>query len=225
MFTRPVMLSIKAIGAVPNSKAATMSDATLACRMCTQPFSDVRLPKLASGNITYVAFEYHTRTSPLAARMCLCALSLKKGVLVCSCWPIRPTARVHAAAHLLGLHRGAPEERCRRLRVSRLHRTSDGRPGGRAAHGPTDSGEDEGGGRFCERQLSFSLVFSILSTAPGSVQVGVQLEHCGLATTGSYAFSTVLRATHIWLTPLIRRHDNWYALPLSPPHLTVNERL
>ncbi len=56
-----------------------MSDATLACRMCTQPFSKVRLPKLVSGNITHIALGYHTHTSLLAARMCLCALLLKRG--------------------------------------------------------------------------------------------------------------------------------------------------
>jgi hypothetical protein len=65
-----------------------MSDATLACRMCTQPFSDVRLPKLVSGNITHIALEYHIHTSLLAARMCLCTLLTEKGGFVCSCWPI-----------------------------------------------------------------------------------------------------------------------------------------
>jgi hypothetical protein len=71
MFTRPFVLSIKAILAVfycPVFETATMSDVTLACRMCTQPFSDVRLPKLVSKKITHIAFEYQMSANLLAAR-------------------------------------------------------------------------------------------------------------------------------------------------------------
>jgi hypothetical protein len=53
-----------------------MSDATLACRMCTQPFSNVRLPKVASRistTQTTQALQKTTAQRPrsVAARICL----------------------------------------------------------------------------------------------------------------------------------------------------------